>query len=47
MGTVFAAAPMVAGRCVRWALRGRGRFGGMCAVLFLFYEGLSHWGLFE
>jgi hypothetical protein len=46
-GSIVASAPLMAGKWVRWALRGRVRFGGMCAVLFFIYEGLSHWGVFD
>ena len=47
LASVIGAAPVVAGKWVRWALRGRARFGGMCAMLSLVYERLSHWGVFD
>ena len=46
-GAVFSSLPVLCGRWVRWALRSRTRFGGFCAIAFLLYEGLSHWGLFD
>lgn len=36
----------LAGRWVRWVLRARARSGGLCGVILLVYEGLSHWGVF-